>query len=489
MSEAVLLVDLSSIAYPIWHMSASDADPNAASTKIVARVRALAASHPHAAICADSGRSFRADIDPTYKANRPQAEEALHHQIRLAREILENDGFPVWAVRGFEADDLIAAAATTALARGLDVVIATADKDLCQLVNQRVKVWHPKDGAVVDEDAVFAKFGVLPHQMGDYLSLCGDASDNIKGAKGIGPKRAAELLCLYGSLASLCAAIDSGEARLNPAVSASLAEFRPRMETVRSLVAMRTDAPIEFDQALAERTPKDAQDFTFQEDEMEEPVTQETNDAPQQAAEASAPAPEAPKPTNGNGQAVAKIHEADLIATPPAEWERQLDPRSPKEARILAADMHQSRMFSAYGSPQAVLATIMVGRELGLPALASLRAIHNVEGRHTLSAGLMVALVLKSGLAEFFDPVEFDEVHATFETKRRGARKAISLTHTIDMARTAGLVKPKSNWETVPVDMLMARAQARLARLVYADLVFGLYTPEELQEIRERSAA
>jgi hypothetical protein len=81
----------------------------------------------------------------------------------------------------------------------------------------------------------------------------------------------------------------------------------------------------------------------------------------------------------------------------PVDYERQLDPRSMKDARVLAEDMYKSTMFSSYGSPQAVLSTVMVGRELGLPAMASLRSIHNIEGRHGLSASLMVALVLKSG--------------------------------------------------------------------------------------------
>ena len=106
MSQEVVLIDLSSIAHPIWHMSQSEPDPNHTSTAIVARVRALATGNPHVAICCDSGRSFRHDLAPTYKANRPESEAPLHHQITLAVEQLEADGFPVWAVKGFEADDV-----------------------------------------------------------------------------------------------------------------------------------------------------------------------------------------------------------------------------------------------------------------------------------------------------------------------------------------------------------------------------------------------
>ena len=109
-SSAVLLVDLSSIAHPIWHMSQQEPDPDHTSQRTAAVVRALAADHPHTAICCDSKTSFRKELDATYKANRPKAEAPLHHQIDLAREALEADGFPVWKVDGFEGDDLIATA-------------------------------------------------------------------------------------------------------------------------------------------------------------------------------------------------------------------------------------------------------------------------------------------------------------------------------------------------------------------------------------------
>lgn len=178
-----------------------------------------------------------------------------------------------------------------------------------------------------------------------------------------------------------------------------------------------------------------------------------------------------------------------VIDAAPASYQLQLDPRSMEQARVLAVDMFKSRLFSAYGTPQGVLATLMLGRELGLPAMASLRQIHVIEGRQALSAQLMVALVLKSGQAEYFEPLEFDETHATFETKRRGARNPVKLTHTIEMARTAGLLKDKSNWLKVPTDMLVARAQSRLCRLVYPDIIGGLYTADELRELSDLQGA
>ena len=93
-------------------MSQAEPDPDYTSQRTVAAVRKLAADHPHTAICCDSAKSFRKELDPTYKANRPAQEAPLHHQIDLAREALEADGFPVWCVDGFEGDDLIATCAT-----------------------------------------------------------------------------------------------------------------------------------------------------------------------------------------------------------------------------------------------------------------------------------------------------------------------------------------------------------------------------------------
>lgn len=496
----LVLIDLSSIAYPIYLMSASEPDPNHTSTKIVERVRALATGKPYAAICCDAGRSFRSDISPAYKANRPEREAALHHQIDLARTLLAADGFPIWAVPGFEADDLVATATHKALARpDLDVLIVSADKDLLQLVGPRVRAMSVRDGSILDANAVLAKFGVYPSQMRDYLMLVGDASDNVKGATGIGPKKAAALLAKYDSLEKVYADLGLHPSAFQPALATALQEFKGRMADVQTLITLRTDVDLPFEDISVKRVPKEAAAFaTFDVEEPEQPpierkprevVASVVPASPmEQTATVGTPVPPS-VPNGGEIGTSLTVREPEIMAAPPAEWERQLDPRSMKDARVLAKDMYDSRMFSAYGTPQAVLATVMVGRELGLPAMASLRGINNIEGKHALSAALMVALVLKSGLAEFFEPISFDDKQATFETKRKGARNPVTLKHTIEMAEQAGLLKPKSNWERIPTEMLMARAQARLARLVYPDLLAGLYTPDELTEIRMAAVA
>ena len=517
--KEIFLIDLSSIAYPIWHMSQSEPDPNATSTKTVARIRALTSGKPHAAVCCDSGRSFRAEIAPSYKGNRPEQDGTLQHQITLAREQLEADGFPVWAVKGFEADDLVASATAWALRGTSDetVLILSADKDLLQLVGDRVRAMSVRDGSIIDAEGVKVKMGVRPEQMRDYLTLVGDTSDNIAGVKGIGPKRAAELLAKFTTLDALYAELEAkggASIGLPPAMSQELRAFKASgaFQTARALVTLRTDVDLPFAEIDRERVPKDADtfgEFESEDDEIPQPTAEPTsqegpagveagkgeatdlpgNDAPHHDA-SSASRLNSPEPT------ALAIREPDAIIPAPAEWERGLDPRSMKDARILAEDMFKSRMFSAYGTPHGVLSTVMVGRELGLPAMASLRSIHNIEGKHCLAASLMVAIVIKSGLAEYFEPISFSDTEATYETKRKGARNPVRLTHTIEMARQAW-PKTKADWEKSflasgwgrnPTDMLVARSSSRLARMVYPDLLSSLYTPEELAEIREQVA-
>ena len=213
MTAPILLVDLSSIGHPIWHMSQAEPDPDYTSQRIVAAVLKLAADHPHAAICCDApGPSFRKDLDPTYKANRPKQQAPLYHQIRLAKEALAAEGFPVFEVDGFEGDDLIATATkqfingvrtgylegeyipnwegAKAPLRKPNILIASADKDLLALVSDSIEVHSTRTGNRIGPAEVKEKLGVAPCQVVDYLTLVGDASDNITGAKGIGAKTA-----------------------------------------------------------------------------------------------------------------------------------------------------------------------------------------------------------------------------------------------------------------------------------------------------------
>lgn len=450
---SILLVDLAHLVHQQWHVSGSEPDPNWVSQQAVAIVRRLANGQtPHVAICSDLGRSFRKDIDPTYKANRPEANAPLIHQLRTTEDALRADGYPVWAIAGFEADDLIATATKMAVDAGYVVAIATNDKDLYQLVSGSVLVRSTKTDDLIGPDEVQAKFGVRPDQMRDYLTLVGDTSDNIQGAKGVGPKTAAGMLAKYQTLDAIMEHISE----FSPALQRALTEGFA-LERARALVTLRTDAPIPFDELFAPPA------------QIQETVMPETVEA-----FTVEPIPVSDPPPAPSSRAMVVSSQ-----TPTPIFDRGLEPRDMDEAAKLANAMFKSRLFSAYGTPEAVLSTIMAGRELGLPAMASLRAFHVVEGKPTMSADIIRALVLSSGRAEYFLPVTRTATEASWRTKRKDSPEPFLLSYTIEEATAAGLVKAASGWAKFPADMLAKTASTKLCRLIYSDVCFGLYAPAE----------
>jgi DNA polymerase-1 len=164
-----------------------------------------------AAVFDPKGKTFRHDIYPEYKATRQKTPEDLHAQVPLVEEILRALGVPVLRADGFEADDLIATLATRARAEGRECWIVSGDKDLLQLVGGGVKALRPDSSFAYSPygpDEVRAEWGVEPERILDYLSLIGDASDNVPGVPGVGDKTAVKLLAEYRSLAELYSRLD-----------------------------------------------------------------------------------------------------------------------------------------------------------------------------------------------------------------------------------------------------------------------------------------
>jgi len=449
----VLLLDLSSLAHPLWHVSGKEPDPNWTSITALGKARALASKYAHVAVCCDQGRSFRKDISADYKANRPERNEALTHQVTLTREALAQDGYTVWGIDGYEADDIIATAARLAVERSLGVMIASSDKDLLQLVDDHadVKAVSLMTRVEYDEAGVKAKFGVAPCDMLTYLALVGDSSDNIKGVKGIGPKNAVKLID---------AARDSQELALTD-------EQQTAYDAAVQLVMLRADAPIDFDQVLRERVP----DNTHIEDAMTEPLTVTAHEEPAPAVAAATPEP----------KTVAVVM-PDPTPAPTAlvGWNQALEPRNVEDLRTMAKWATASRLFSSYGSPEEIAMITMSGREFGLGMTASLRGFHKVEGRPTMAADLIRGLALGSGKLEYLICTERSAERATWEGKRIGDPKATVLTYTLDEAKLAGLVKPNSGWAKHPADMVAKTASSKICRLLVPDVLFGIYAPEEL---------
>jgi DNA polymerase-1 len=198
----------------------------------------------HVAVIFDySGKSFRNDIYPDYKANRPPAPEDLVPQFPLTREATKAFNIACIEVEGFEADDIIATLARQADAVGGRVTIISSDKDLMQLVGGGVEMLEPIKGERIGREGVEAKFGVGPERVVDVQALAGDSVDNVPGAPGIGIKTAALLINEYGDLDTLLAR--AGEIK-QPKRRETLIEMADQIRMSRDLVKLDDHMSLDF---------------------------------------------------------------------------------------------------------------------------------------------------------------------------------------------------------------------------------------------------
>ena len=211
----------------------------------------------HVAVILDAGReTFRNGIYPQYKAHRPEPPEELIPQFPLFREATRAFGLPCMEMAGFEADDLIATYTREAVAAGADVTIVSSDKDLMQLVGDRVSLFDPIKMRKLGREAVFEKFGVAPEKVVDVQALAGDSTDNVPGVPGIGVKTAAQLITEYGDLDALLQR--AGEIK-QPKRRESLQTNAELARISRQLVKLRDDVPVtEHADSFDKRAPDTA---------------------------------------------------------------------------------------------------------------------------------------------------------------------------------------------------------------------------------------
>src|SRR5262245_7937343 len=205
--KTLLLVDGSSYLYRAFHalpeLRSSKGEPTGAIYGVLNMLRKLAADYKAGArACVFDARSsdLRDDVYSEYKANRTPMPDDLSAQVAPLREAVAALGWPVLVVEGVEADDVIATLAEQAKRDGWRTVISTGDKDFAQLVDERVMLVNTMSNEKLDVEGVKAKFGVPPEKFLDYLTLIGDAIDNIPGVDKVGPKTACRWIEKYGSL-------------------------------------------------------------------------------------------------------------------------------------------------------------------------------------------------------------------------------------------------------------------------------------------------
>lgn len=201
------------------------------------------------------GTTFREDLYPDYKANRPSMPEDMAAQIEPIHRAVAAMGWPVIVQPGVEADDVIGTLARRATANDVYTIVSTGDKDLAQLVDSHVELINTMTGERQDPEGVVQKFGVRPDQIIDYLMLTGDAVDNVPGVDKVGPKTAAKWLTQYGSIDELIAHADE----IKGVAGANLRAAIPNFPLTRDLLTIRLDCDLppecELD-ALAFRTPE-----------------------------------------------------------------------------------------------------------------------------------------------------------------------------------------------------------------------------------------
>ena len=243
----LLLVDGSSYLYRAYHamaqLSAPDGAPTGALYGVLNMLRRLRADyvHDYCAVVFDAkGKNFRHEMFPDYKATRPPMPDDLRPQAEALPDLVRLMGWPVLVIPQVEADDVIGTLAAMAGEAGWNVVVSTGDKDMAQLVNERVTLVNTMSGETLDINGVKEKFGVRPDQIRDYLALMGDKVDNVPGVEKCGPKTAVKWLEAYGSLAGVM----EHAAEIKGKVGENLQAALPQLPLSYDLVTIKTDVDL-----------------------------------------------------------------------------------------------------------------------------------------------------------------------------------------------------------------------------------------------------
>jgi DNA polymerase-1 len=246
-AETLYLVDAFSLIFSVFHAIPEMTSPSGLPTNALFgftkdMLYLRSEKKPTYLVCCFDapGKTFRDEIYTEYKANRSPMPDDLQLQIPLIQKMLEAMRIPVVMQEGFEADDVIATLARVGAAQGMDVFVCSSDKDLRQLITDRIKIFGLRKREVFDAESLKADWGIRPDQVIDYQTLVGDSVDNVRGAEGVGPKTACKYLQEYDTIENLFAHIDD----LKGKKKENLQAFIPNMELSRKLVTLDTSMAI-----------------------------------------------------------------------------------------------------------------------------------------------------------------------------------------------------------------------------------------------------
>lgn len=268
----LILVDGSSYLYRAFHAMPSLTNSKGQNTGaiygVINMLRRMLRDFPGAPVVMifdAKGKTFRDDMYPQYKANRPPMPDELREQIAPLHAIVEAMGLPMLIIDGVEADDVIGTLAHQSTELGRDCIISTGDKDMAQLVNQHVTLMNTMDNSTLDPQGVVDKFGVPPERIIDYLTLMGDSVDNIPGVPKVGPKTAVKWLTQYGTLNDIITNADNIKGK----VGENLRDALEQLPLSHQLATIKCDVPLEFGPTELKLEPADTEQLKTLFGEME----------------------------------------------------------------------------------------------------------------------------------------------------------------------------------------------------------------------------
>jgi DNA polymerase-1 len=318
----LVLIDGSSYLYRAFHalpnLTNSTGEPTGALHGVLTMINKLVREQPgaHVAVVFDApGKTFRDEIFVEYKATRPPMPDDLRSQVEPILEAVRSMGLPLLQVAGVEADDVIGTLCRQAAEKKQRVLVSTGDKDLAQLVNEKVTLVNTMNDTILGRDAVKEKFDVWPEQIIDYLALVGDSSDNIPGVPKVGAKTAAKWLNLYDSADGIIEHADEIKGKVGESLRDNIEQLRLSQQL--ATILLDVELPVRLDDLQASDADIDALRDLYGRFELRTLLRQLDE-------QAGTPEPETEETAAGDYETVltwdafdkwvAKIEQADLVA-------------------------------------------------------------------------------------------------------------------------------------------------------------------------------
>ena len=367
-TRKLVLVDGSSYLYRAFHalppLTNSKGEPTGAVLGVLNMLLKLVKEQDPALIGVvfdAPGKTFRDELYAEYKSHRPPMPDDLRAQVQPLIDAVQALGLPLLRLPGVEADDVIGTLATRAAASGIDVLISTGDKDMAQLVDERITLVNTMTNSSLDRAGVKVKFDVYPEQIVDYLALVGDSSDNIPGVPKVGPKTAAKWLGEYTTLDNLLAHQDRIEGKVGESLRAHLAELA--LSRRLATIDCNLELPVAVDDLRRGEPQVETLREIYRRLELRALLRQlEGGGAAPTAAPADAVATPAADPPKATAPAVERRYDCVLTEAQFAHWLKDL-----QQAELVAFDTETTSLDYMQAEIVGVSFSIEPGRAAYVP--------------------------------------------------------------------------------------------------------------------------